>query len=103
MLRRNSSRPSSLVSFTLFFGVTIAALFQADFARADAGLDAYNFALTYVGNPELAGDLEHWSAKVAYFGRAMAKIRLGMTDISNDMDAMGAYSVKEFPSVCPAD
>ena len=71
--------------------------------RAKQAIDAYNFALTYVGNPELAGDLEHWPAKVAYFGRAVAKIRPGMTDISNDMDAMGAYSVKDFPSVCPAD
>tara|TARA_R110002072_G_scaffold243821_2_gene403090 strand:+ start:68398 stop:71502 length:3105 start_codon:yes stop_codon:yes gene_type:complete len=44
MLSRNSRRPSSLVSFTLFLSVTIAALLHPDFARADAGLDAYNFA-----------------------------------------------------------
>ena len=44
MRRRNSSNPSSFVSFTLLLSVTAAALLQPEIARADAGLDAYNFA-----------------------------------------------------------
>ena len=44
MLRRNSFRPSSLVSLTLLLSVITAAILQPEFARADAGLDAYNFA-----------------------------------------------------------
>ena len=44
MFRRNSSKPSKLISFAVLLGLTAATLLQSSPARADAGLDAYNFA-----------------------------------------------------------
>lgn len=44
MLRRNSSKPSNLISFAVLIGLAAATLLQTSPAHADAGLDAYNFA-----------------------------------------------------------
>jgi cellulose synthase operon protein C len=44
MLRRDSSRPSNFFAFVLLLSVAAAASLQPCLARADAGLDAYNFA-----------------------------------------------------------
>lgn len=44
MFRRNFSKPSNLVYFVLLLGTSAATFSQPNVARADAGLDAYNFA-----------------------------------------------------------
>ncbi len=44
MFRRKTSKPSNLISFAVFVGLTAATLLQTSPVHADAGLDAYNFA-----------------------------------------------------------
>lgn len=44
MFRRNSSSPSPLISFIVLLSLASATFLRPNSARADAGLDAYNFA-----------------------------------------------------------